>query len=272
MGEPKLEGMIAEPDYQRLCKILYRVTGIHLGERKQSLVESRLAKRLQALKIPHFKEYVNYLEHNLKTESQYLVEAMTTHKTEWFRENVHYEFLKNHLPEFTNRPLFLWSAACSTGEELWTMAMVLHAAGISPMGYRLLGTDISQDVVEKASTAIYSTTGMQAPPMNAMTQEFFKLRKDLTPRAVEVHQQFRETAKFKKMNLINIDLPQNLKFDFIFLRNVLIYFDPESTKKVIASLVEHMSPGSYLIIGLSESLRDPPANLKNLGQSIYRLD
>ncbi len=271
MGEPKLAGMIGDQDYARLCKILYQVTGIHLGERKQSLVESRLSKRLQALKFVHFEQYVNYLEKNLKQESQFLVEAMTTHKTEWFRENVHYDFLKNHLHEFPNRPLYLWSAACSTGEELWTMAMILNSCGVNPAGYRLFGSDISGDVVKKASQALYSTTGFQAPPVNAMTQEFFKVRKDLTPTMLEVQPQFRETAKFKTINLIQVELPQNLKFDFIFLRNVLIYFDPESTKKVVSSLVSHLRPGGYLILGLSETLRELPPNLKSLGQSIYQL-
>ncbi len=271
MGAPKISTVITEKDYDRLCRILYSTTGIRLGDKKHGLVESRLAKRLQNLGFENFSEYIDHLEKNHAKEFQYLVEAMTTHKTEWFRENIHFDFLKAKLSEVSSRPTHIWSAACSTGEELWTIAIILNSLGCTPSDYRLLGTDISKDVVEKAKEGLYLTKGFQAPPLNPVTRDFFKVRKDLSPVKVEVKEQFRTSVKFKQMNLMQIDLPATLKFDFIFLRNVLIYFDPESSKKVINSLVNHLKPGGYLILGLSESVRDLPPQLENLGRSIYQL-
>ena len=271
MGAPKLSPGIDLKDYEKLCRILHRTTGIRLGDKKQILVESRLSKRLETLRLKNFAEYIVYLEKNHSIEFEFLVEAMTTHKTEWFRENIHFDFLKNQIGEPRPSPLHIWSAACSTGEELWTIVMILKYLGLTPKDYRLLGTDISNDVVEKAKEALYLTRGFQSPPFNPMTQDFFNLRKDLTPPKLEVKAGFRESVKFKQMNLIHVDLPKTLKFDFIFLRNVLIYFDPESTQKAIDSLVNHLRPGGYLILGLSESLRNLPPNLVNLGRSIYQL-
>ncbi len=271
MGAPKISYEIELEEYETLCRHLYQASGIRLGDKKQSLVEARLLKRLHFLGLSNFGEYINYLESHLEVEFQFLIEAMTTHKTEWYRESLHFDFLAEKIAVQKKRPLHIWSAACSTGEELWTIALILKEQGFTPKDYRLLGTDISGVVVEQAERALYSQKGMQAPPYNEQTKDFFKMRRDLNPPQLEVHSQYRESTKFKKMNLIDLQLPQNLKFDFIFLRNVLIYFDVLSTQKVISSLVKHLKPESYLILGMSESLSGIDNQLKNCGHSIYQL-
>lgn len=265
-----LANKISDVDYNRICKLLYQVIGIHLGEKKQTLVESRLNKRLVELKFQDFKQYVDYLEKHLEQEAPFLIEAMTTHKTEWFREYVHFDFLKKEIVKQKNRPLMIWSAACSTGEEVWSLAMTLQSLGFTPNDYRLLGTDISLDVIQKCEKAQYPTSGMMAPPQTDLTKKYLYLNKEVNPPVLQVSDELRSVAKFRKQNLIDLNLPKDIKFDFIFLRNVLIYFDPASTKKVIEGLVPYMKPDSYLVIGLSESLRELPPELENIGHSIYK--
>ncbi len=191
MGALNFSFEIELKEYERLCRFLYQTTGIRLGDKKQSLVESRLIKRLQELEISSFSDYLKYFEANQKFEIKYLIEAMTTHKTEWFRESVHFDFLKSKILEMQVRPLHIWSAACSTGEELWTLAMILNEQGFLPKDYRLLGTDISGEVVELAQRALYASRGEQAPPFSETTKYFFKMRRDMAPPMLEVKQEFR---------------------------------------------------------------------------------
>ena len=278
MGAPKLQTTIGNQDYRKICSYLYQSAGIRLGESKQNLVESRLLKRLQALNLSSFAEYIEILEKNSKNETPHLIEAMTTHKTEWFRESIHFDFLKDEIPKLKNRPMYIWSAACSTGEEVWSIALLLKEMQVEPKNFRLLGSDISLDVVEVARKGMYPARGSQAPPFNSLTRDFFNLRRDCDPPKLEVKDEYRTSVKFRNVNLVNFDLPGDLKFDFIFLRNVLIYFDLDSTRKVISKITKHLKPGGYLLLGMSESIGDHAGDtfgestlqLQSCGQAIYR--
>jgi chemotaxis protein methyltransferase CheR len=249
-----------ERAYQELCGILFSVSGIRMGEEKRALVESRLQRRLQVLGLKDLSEYLPYLEK--EEERLELIEALTTHKTEWFREAIHYEYLAKEVEGWSRRePFYFWSAACSTGEELYSAAMVIMEKGASP---RLLGTDISEKVVKEAEKGEF--TGHRNPPLDSRTRPFL----ESNGKSFRVKPSVREVAKFRVQNLQNLSLPSNLAFDVIFLRNVLIYFSAETQERAILNVVTHLKPGGILAIGLSESLRKSYPELQPLGPSLFR--
>lgn len=258
-----LDGGGDAPEHYRLiAEFLYERAGIRLGTNKVTLVESRLLKRRMALGFKEWRDYARYLRSNMEKESPILIEALTTHKTEWFRETEHYEYL-SRLAAPNGDNYFVWSAACSTGEEAYSAALTLLHAGRTPTTFRILGTDISKDVVDRASHAEYPAALLGGP----LRDHAFHFQREGA--SCRVSPELRQAIKFRQVNLMNPGLPASLQFDAVFLRNVLIYFDVESSRVVIERVLEHLKPGGILFLGLSESLRFSTPRLKNLGQSIF---
>lgn len=248
--------------YRLIADFIYEKAGIRLGQNKITLVESRLLKRRTALGLKEWKDYAKYLRTNMDREAPVLIEALTTHKTEWFREAEHYEYL-SRLAAQNSENFFIWSAACSTGEEAYSAALTLLATGRTATTFRILGTDISRDVVDRANRAEYATP-LQGGPLQSHALHFQAM-----PKGCRVAPELRQVTKFRQANLLSPQLPGGLKFDVVFLRNVLIYFDVESSRTVIENILQHLKPGGVLFLGLSESLRFSTPRLKNLGQSIF---
>lgn len=273
--------VLSEEQYEILRQKLLILTGIELGKNKQILMKSRLYKRLMDLKLSNFKDYINYLEVK-PIESIHFINSMTTNKTDWFREPRHFSFLiEKILPEFYRRPtsntghltekmFYLWSAACSTGEEIYSLAMATKEHLKPGYDFRILGTDIDTQVILKATEAIYKSQHVRGQVPSDYQQKYF-LQNRTNKNLFKICPELMQKVKIRQFNLIESEFPTPILFDVIFLRNVLIYFSKSTLESVIRRVIKSLRPGGYLIIGLSESLNGLKLPLINVSESVYQL-
>ncbi len=258
---------------KHVCEYFFSLTGNVLSLDKRSLIESRLRKRLIATHTEQ-NEYFKLLEQS-EAERAEFVTALTTHKTDWFREKVHLEFLAERAsdPDFQSNlvgPVSVWSAACSTGEEPYSIAMALMEAGIG--NYRVLGTDISRECVESARKAVYKKSLVDQQVPEFIKRKYFLRGTGANQNSYRFDPALSANFKFREFNLVNSVLMSNLRFDFIFLRNVLIYFDQEAGYEIVKRLSSYLKPGGYFILGLSEAVTKPEKlDLKKIGNSTFQL-
>lgn len=250
-------------EFNQLTKIVYSQCGINLTAAKKVMLESRLSKRLRTLQISSFKQYIEFVssKEGIDNELIHMIDVVTTNKTDFFREPHHFEYLKsNILPEHihaSKQTIKVWSAACSTGEEPYTLAMVLQEFAHQHAGfsYSILASDISTQVLQKAAVGIYNMRGVEGLPL-AIKQKYLLKSKDKEKPTVRIIPTLREKVNFLRVNLMeNVNswnIPDGL--DIIFCRNVLIYFDRETQLEVVKKLTQKLKPGGYFFIGHSESL------------------
>jgi chemotaxis protein methyltransferase CheR len=263
-------------DFNKISALVYSQCGINLEPCKKIMLESRLNKRLRALQLTSFEEYLRFVTSKEGAESELvnMIDVVTTNKTDFFREPHHFEFLKEVLvPQFINgghRNLKVWSSACSSGEEPYTLAMVLQEFATKEAGfsYEITASDISTTVLQKAAQAIYNTDRAADIP------EYFKKKyllksKDLSLPRVRIVPQLREKVTFRNINLMDSELDVDL-MDVIFCRNVLIYFDRETQLKVIQNLLKKLKKGGVLFIGHSESLHFFDLPVKQIRPTIFQ--
>jgi chemotaxis protein methyltransferase CheR len=271
---------LSDRHFRLLAELIEGHIGIRLPDAKRFMLEGRLQKRVRALDYFDINEYVEHLldEANFEVELIHLIDCVTTNKTDFFREPAHFAFLRNVAVQelarkAKGRPLKLWSAACSSGMEAYTIAMVLddmQRAGHS-FQYRILGTDISSGVLRLADQAIYSRE-MIAPVPREMAQRYFMSSKDRSRGEVRVVPELRRTTAFMRMNLMDPVYPVDRDVDIIFCRNVLIYFDKPTQSKVVERLCGHLRPGGYLIVGHSESMvQNASLKLKQIQPTIFKV-
>ncbi|MBI5374351.1 MAG: protein-glutamate O-methyltransferase [Candidatus Schekmanbacteria bacterium] len=247
---------LKEAEFKKICRIVYSVCGIDLHEGKEELVKSRLSKRLRALNINSFENYLTFIEKEpSKKELNYMVDILTTNKTYFFRESQHFDLLKQKvIPKLDHSKIRFWSAGCSSGEEPYTLSILLREEipDIDKIDVKILATDISSRVLEKANSAVY-----EKEAFNDLPQAY--LRKYFTSVGSNSHQSFRvnenimKTVYFAQLNLME-QWPMAGKFDVIFCRNVMIYFDRPTREKLINRFWDYLVPGGYLFVGHSESL------------------
>ena len=266
--------VFSQEQLQMVSEMFFALTGNKLGPEKRSLIESRLRKRLMATNLTQA-EYFKLLESS-QTERAHFITALTTHKTDWFREKAHLDFLAKrvHDPAFLKQrsgPISVWSAACSTGEEPYSIAMTLLEQGI--FNFQILGTDISRECVEQAKSAVYSSKTVDAQVPNMIKKKYFL--RGTRPDTLEQYRfnpEYRNNFKFQEFNLVSSVLMVNVRFDFIFLRNVLIYFDQEAGYEIVKRLCNYLKPGGYFVLGLSEAVTKPEQlGLKQVGNSTFTL-
>jgi chemotaxis protein methyltransferase CheR len=265
-------------EFQQLSKLVYDECGIHLNEGKNVMLESRLGKRLRALQMSTFKDYIEYLtsQDGLENELVHMIDVVTTNKTDFFREPHHFEYLRDILlPKFVNegtvaRPYKTWSAACSTGEEPYTLAMVLQdfASREPGFSYSIAATDISTQVLQKAVSAVYNLSHVAVLP-TPVKQRYLLKSKDTEKPTVRIIPQLRNKVQFMRMNLMDNELNIEGEFDSIFCRNVLIYFDRKTQQEVINKLAKKLKPGGHLFIGHSESLHNFDLPVTQVKPTIY---
>lgn len=264
---------ISPHEFELFVDLFKKLSGIHIRPEKQSLIESRLRKRFLSLRVSP-KEYYKIIQENPEELAQF-VTALTTHKTDWFREPIHFRVLEKVLSEqkgkTTLNPFYCWSAACSTGEEVYSIAMTLNKFGLGPNDWRILGTDISSHCIEHAKMGVYNRNIVDQQVTEEDVKRYF-----LQNSKIEYKELFRFTSefnrqiKFREFNLTESRLPIDLEFNVIFLRNVLIYFDKDTTTKIIVNLVKYLKPGGLLILGLSETIVNAESlGLKRLESSVY---
>jgi chemotaxis protein methyltransferase CheR len=268
---------ISSRDYSRLCKLIYAEAGIALGTERKTMLEVRIRRRLKDLAIPSYSQYCEYLfsQRGLKRELLHLIDVVTTNKTDFFREPRHFDFLSARaLPELTasgKRNLTLWSAGCSTGEEPYTLAMVLseYANALPGFSFRILATDISTTVLEKAALGIYPSQLVRPVPPALKVKYLMRSREPGSDR-VRVVPELRRLIEFRRLNFMDQDYGLSEKVDAIFCRNVIIYFDRPTQQRILAKLTHHLEPGGYLFVGHAETLHDFDLPLVQIEPALYR--
>jgi chemotaxis protein methyltransferase CheR len=273
------EEFISSRDYSRLRELVYDEAGINLGSQRKTMLEGRIRRRLKDLAIHSYGEYCDYLFSGagLRDELVHLIDVVTTNKTDFFREPRHFEFLTATVaPEFlasnaARRPLLVWSAACSTGEEPYTLAMVLSEYGLTHPGFafRMIATDISTTVLKKAGLGIYSTAAVRPVPQSLKVKYFMRGRERSLER-VRVVPELRRLIEFRHLNFMDSDYGIPEKFDAIFCRNVIIYFDRPTQQSILKKITRYLLPGGYLFVGHAETLHELDLPVTPIAPALYR--
>jgi chemotaxis protein methyltransferase CheR len=270
---------ISARDYKRLCDLIYAKAGINLGAQKKTMIEVRLRHRMRALDISSYGEYCDYLfgAKGLKEELVSMIDVVTTNKTDFFREAKHFNFLvEKAVPAQTSRyesgePFLIWSAGCSTGEEPYTMAMVLSEYALVHPGFRfrILATDISTIVLKKARLGIYSRE-MAEPVPDMLKRRYFMRSREPGSNRLRMVPELRHLIDFRRLNFMDDDYRISGKMDAIFCRNVIIYFDRPTQERILRKLCRHLAPQGYLFVGHAESLHEMALPLEPVAPALYR--
>ncbi|WP_022978910.1 protein-glutamate O-methyltransferase CheR [Ideonella sp. B508-1] len=260
---------LSEHEFQRFREFIHTAAGISLSPAKKSLVSGRLAKRLTARQLGGFSDYLALLDKREEhAEAQIAVDLLTTNETYFFREPKHFELLRKVAQAApAHRPFRIWSGASSTGEEAYSMAMVL-ADVREGQPFEIVGTDISTRVLARARQGHYPMERARQMPADYMRRFCLK---GTGPHAgtLLVQRALRERARFLHVNL-NERLPDLGTFNMVFLRNVLIYFNTETKRQVVNRVLETLPSGGWFCIGHSENLNDLDAPVVQIAPSIYR--
>lgn len=253
--------------FKKFSSIVYSKTGNKLEPHKKALLSARLNKRIRALKFSSYDDYLKYLlAPENKSEIHEVIDALTTNETHFFREPKHFDFLAEIASKPRPAPLRIWSAACSSGQEPYSIAMKLENTG--HRNWKICASDINRHVLESAKVGRYDLKLSKEIPSDMLKkycmkgineeQGFFRIQRRL-----------RERIDFKEINL-NAAIPNIGQFDIIFLRNILIYFSKSDCNKIVQRTSKHLVPGGYLLVGHSESLRDSKNYLESVAPTIYR--
>lgn len=267
---------LSDQEFEKLRDLVYKISGISLANTKKELVISRFSKRVKSLKLSSFNEYHDLLiSPSGFSEVQNFINSITTNKTDFFRESHHFDFLvSTFIPQVlgTGRPVVrVWSAACSTGEEPYTIAMVLSKHLVEPYGIpvKILATDIDTNVLKVAARGVYDSHAISQVPEPFLKKYFLK-GKDDSSGLFKIKEEIRKMVSFKQLNFIASEYPITSTFDIIFCRNVIIYFSPETKKMVINKLFRYMNEGGYIMMGHSETLFNMVDGLVYLKNTIYQ--
>jgi len=272
-NEPEsISEKISAAAFKGIQKLIFDSAGITISDTKKALVSSRLSKRLRILNMQTYDEYLKYLTAGngaKSAEFQIFIDSLTTNETYFFREPQHFDFLKNEIlkKKKTNTVFRIWSAASSSGEEAYTLAMILaDEIGIDE-SWEILGTDISSEVIASAKMGVYNAHRIRLVPKSFHNRYFLK-GVGVNEGNVAVVPELKKHVRFESYNLINSPERREM-FDVIFCRNVLIYFNQDTKKKVMKRLCNQLKMGSYLMTGHSESLHGMIKELTSVKPSIY---
>lgn len=267
--------------FRYMSEFIQGACGIKLAPHKKTMLEGRLRKRMRALGIGSFEEYCEHLfsPGGYDLELIHMIDVVTTNKTDFFREPDHFDHLLNTvLPEFigmqgpsVSKKFGVWSAGCSTGEEPYTLAMVLSefCEKCPAIEFSILATDISTAVLEKAGKGIYREDEVCPIPM-ALRRKYLLRCKDRERKLVRIAPELRALVKFRRINFIEEDYGIREDIHLIFCRNVMIYFDRPTQQKIVSRLVQRLSTGGYFFIGHSESLHGMELPLMQTAATVYK--
>lgn len=272
---------LSDSDYNFIRELIYRETRINLGDSKRELVTARLGKRLRVTNTSNFSEYCSMLKtNNGGGELYHLIDAISTNHTFFFREINHFNYLnETALPQFANgemggdsNTLRIWSCACSTGEEPYSLAITFqefferHRA----KSWEMSCSDISTRVLDFASKGVYDADRLkQVRP--EWHRKYFQKGERQMDGYFRVRQELRDKIKFKRINLFAPTYPWGKKFQIIFCRNVMIYFDRKTQEELVCHLSKFLEPGGYLMIGHAESLAGVKHPYNSIKPAIYQL-
>ena len=268
---------LSDKDFKRLSEFIYTNYGIKMPQQKKIMLEGRLQKRLRHWGFDNFAQYCDFVfsEQGQQAEVIHMIDVVSTNKTDFFRESAHFDFMTEHiLPEYQAKGvnhLNIWSSACSSGEEPYTIAMVMNEfieKNKAYLRYNVLCTDISSEILAKAKQGIYQLDRIENIPLSLKRKYFLRSKGNDKP-TVRIIPELRKKMSFMRLNLMDpwYNVPE--KYDIIFCRNVLIYFDFETQEKVINKLCDQLKPGGYFFLGHSESAINKNVPLKQLKPTIF---
>jgi len=268
---------LSEREFTLFRNLVHERTGIALGPAKRLLLQSRLGTRLRALGLRSFTEYYRLLmrEGDQGEEMARLVNAVTTNRTEFFREAHHFAYLtETWAParvtgDVGSTRLRVWSAGCSSGEEAYSIAITLLDTFSREVDLKILASDIDTDMIERGETGIYAMPDVAALPRATLTRYFLR-GTGKHEGEVRVRPELRARVVFRRINLLDAEWPIRTQFDVIFCRNVLIYFDRPTQQRVLERLESYLAPGALLVLGHAESLHGLLDGFAHLGSTIYR--
>lgn len=276
---PAHDEVLSKRDYERLCDLIHAEAGIYLGAEKRVMLEVRIKRRLKALNLTSYEEYCDYLfgRTGMKEEMVHLIDVVTTNKTDFFREAKHFDFLRETaLPEMATRnqgehTALFWSAGCSTGEEPYTLAMVLSEYAQTHPGFRfrILASDIATTVLKKAAMGVYNEDVLD-PVAPLLRRRYFLRSRDRGSHQVRVVPELRRMVEFRRLNFMDSDYGIAGKADAIFCRNVIIYFNRNTQETILRKLTQHLVPGGYLFVGHAETLHNMDLPLVPVAPSLYK--
>jgi len=261
--------------FDKIRNIVYEQSGISLGENKEALVCARIGKRMRSLGMDDFKDYMHHLDNDESgSELIQLLDVISTNVTHFYRESKHFEILEDLLHQWVDegqQRFRIWSAASSTGEEPYTIAMTMYEVLGDSYDAKILATDISTRVLQKAKEGIYEPRHIEKIPRNMLHKYFIK-RKSENGESYEVKQILKDVLRFTRLNLSVTPYPLRGPLDIIFCRNVMIYFDNNMRRKVLEDMYRLLKPGGYLMVGHAESLTGLVSRFKSVMPSIYIKD
>jgi chemotaxis protein methyltransferase CheR len=270
--EGRREFQYKDADFDKIKIIIYRKAGINLSESKRQLVYSRLARRLRALGLPDFAAYLNFLESNVDEQEEF-INALTTNLTAFFREPHHFSILTDFVKTRADRSkkIRIWCSASSTGEEPYSIAITLvEAFGYFDVPVEIIASDIDSNVLREAYQGVYSLERIEG--LSLMKKKRFFLRgKGSNHGKVKVIDELRKLIEFKQINLLDSSWPLSGKFDVIFCRNVMIYFDKPTQLQLLEKMTKLLAPNGLYIAGHSESFLQAAHLVKLVGKTTYRL-
>ncbi|MCR4320716.1 MAG: hypothetical protein NUV74_10330 [Candidatus Brocadiaceae bacterium] len=275
------EATMSDKDFYRFSEFIHSEYGIKLPLTKKTMLEGRFRKRLASLGMRSFSEYCDYVfsPEGIQKELAHMVDAVTTNKTDFFREPACFDYLvRTALPELMNtrcsglqKGLSLWSAGCSSGEEPYTLSIVLSEFAEGNPGFRfsILATDISIRMLDTAIHAVYGEDRVEPVP-DELREKYLMVSKNHDKHMVRIAPELRSLVTFKRLNLMENNFGMDEPFEIIFCRNVIIYFDKETQERLLNKFCRHLIPGGYLVVGHSEILTNMNIPLTRVCQTVYR--
>jgi len=268
---------LSRRNFKMLSDYIYDYSGIKMPESKMTMLEGRLRRRLRVTGIASLNDYCDYLfnEDGMESEAIHLIDAVTTNKTDFFREPKHFDHMVEHaLPELLSeghKQLRIWSSACSIGAEPYTIAMVLEDFIRTQRGcdYTVLATDLSTDVLQAARRGIYPTA-MIAPVPPEQCKRYVMTARDASRDEVRIHPRLRSKVGFARLNLMDDAYNVGNKVQIVFCRNVLIYFDKPTQEKVLSRLCDNLIKGGYLYVGHSETITGLKLPVKQVANTVFK--
>ena len=264
--------MMRESTFNRIRDIVYDMAGIALSDRKEALVCARVSRRVRALGLSDYETYLTYLEKN-PDEAVGLLNSISTNVTSFFREPHHFEFIADELERWYQggqRRFRFWSAACSTGEEPYSLGMVIRESLPFPdVDARILATDISTEALASCETAHYASRHMAPVPLH-LRKRWFVEHKSQLEKTWAAKKQLHNMVVSRRLNLSAPPFPMRGPFDTVFCRNVMIYFDDPVRLRLLDEIHRLLKPGGYLIVGHAESLVGIIGDFKYVRPSVYR--
>jgi chemotaxis protein methyltransferase CheR len=258
--------------FERFCRLVYDKAGIALGPQKESLVSSRIGKRMRQLGIADFESYYRCVEEDASGEELVeMLNAISTNVTHFFREPRHFEILRDRLRQWEaagQSSYRIWCAAASTGEEPYTIAMTVRSALRDARDVKILATDISTKVLRIAKAGAYEARHLEKVP-DRMGKIYFRKRDTDDEKRYEVVDELKRMMTFARLNLAHPPYPMKGPFDVVFCRNVMIYFDNAVRKGLLSEAWRLLKPGGYLMVGHAESLSGMLSDFKSVEPSVY---